>query len=232
MLPFHEYLSPLHPSFPASITLSAPLTSTIASLSAIHTDLEHILQLFTEVAKFIALWAQMTPTSPALWKDHCSAGMYLEPLMYRLLSLSISAPPDNEITALQEVLRLALLLFLAPVQRKFGIRIVRTEIQVGKLLALLQEQDWGPLIDNCELYNVGIWTITMGLSETEQWSPTRTSYLEAFRERIRPVGLTTIEQVQERLRGMIWVDELHGPTFETLKEPIQLILDDLSSQEL
>ncbi|KAH9206462.1 hypothetical protein DL95DRAFT_469595 [Leptodontidium sp. 2 PMI_412] len=221
--PFHEYLVPLYPTFPTSVTLSPQLTSTITTLSTIQPDLELVIDLFANVAKFTLFLKKTVAKDPSIWQNHTFA-LHLQPLLYRLLSLSHVSLPNSKPSVVKDMLRVALLLYLAPMQRKFGIRIVRAEIQLSKLLGGFQ--NWRRAVRDWELHDLNMWIITMGFLEAyEEGHTTKDTYMEILSGHLTSSEMTSVEEVEERLRGMIWAEEIQGQQFRALRETVQGILN-------
>lgn len=113
---------------------------------------------------------------------------------------------------IQELLRLALLIYLAPMQRRFRIRMVTAEAQLVKLLRQLQRFDKSHVsMDR----NLQLWAVTVALLEAVE-GPMRDSYLNILCGMLAYLNISSMEEMENRLQEVMWVQQMHGEQFRAL----------------
>jgi hypothetical protein len=138
-------------------TVDTAITNNFGNLSSIY-------DLFMDVARISALADAATRSRKDFWTGDASiawGAAYLETVSYRLLSLCDPVNLLDLSSILQEMMRLSLLIFLGPIRGKFGIYVFKMIVQLGKLLAVLQE----PIDLGVELDGLKLWIVTMGAME-------------------------------------------------------------------
>jgi hypothetical protein len=215
--PFHSHLIPLEPDYPSSTVTPLHLQCLINPISAASPALIPILNLFTDIARFsILLETTIRTTDSAVWKDLTWCGQHIQPLTYRLLTLR---SPTNEIEssfATHEMLRLALMLYLTPIRRSFGIYPVNVDIHVAKLWALIQDPATGMLCDELR-----IWTVVMGAMDAK--GVLRDALTMELRDVVSGMGIGSCCQAEEILKSVVLM-EVHGPGLRTLWADIEMQL--------
>lgn len=152
-------------------------------------------------------------TSGHIYTDCVFAGNLIIGLVHRLLSAQSVIDIERPETTFREATRLALLLFLAEIRRRFGLHPVDSRLHVQKLQSVLANDtvDWtamGPL---------RLWVVSMGVLEALT-DPELGLLVGEWARKAFSGGVTTIGQAESLLRGVMWVDNLHGAMFQEKQE--------------
>lgn len=137
-------------------------------------------------------------------------------MIYQLLEwrpLNFSTDP---MSVREEILRLATLLYMAPIWRKFGQFPVRTQIIVGKLMLLLKEEkdDWGPM------WPFKMWALYMAVVESEQ--PEAAQYFpRAFAECIYERRLASWHETMQAVKSVLWLPSAFEDSVTLVKDEME-----------
>ncbi|KAF2664018.1 hypothetical protein BT63DRAFT_429553 [Microthyrium microscopicum] len=140
------------------------------------------------------------------------SGGWTNAIMQRLLAMrplrNNSSPGSNA----EEACRVASLIYLAPIWRKFGVFPVRSIVLVSKLRSLLSSHR----VDWTGLESLHLWVLYMGYVESSgedrEWF---VSELDAWSVRY---GLESWDLVQQCVRTILWIDNVFGAP-DNLKSP-------------
>lgn len=144
-------------------------------------------------------------------------------MTHNLLSYRVTpAAHHNDFEFLvKEYCRLGLCFFNTRARRIFGIAPLVVDVYVDRLLHLLRgsnDGDWGIL------EGFRIWVLVLGVLEARE---ERRSELVVFlRGLLRRMGIVSHEVLFDRLKGVIWVDELDGVVFWDLKRELWMSGED------
>ncbi|KAF2501712.1 hypothetical protein BU16DRAFT_613557 [Lophium mytilinum] len=188
-----HYLSPPHPNAPSSTHPILAICKQILNPSS------PFLPIFSALIDLSASTsAASAAQGPAFWASATDAGGWPGALAHRLLSwrpLDAGAPSSQ----IEECARLACLLYIAPVWRKFGTGPVLTGALAEKLVARLRGvKEWGAL------WELQVWGLVMAgrrggnIGEIGVWLK------EVGRER----GLRGCEGVLEVARRVVWIGDV------------------------
>jgi len=116
-------------------------------------------------------------------------------------------------TTFQEATRLALLLFLAEIRRRFGLHPIDSRVHVRKLQNLLANDaaDWTPLGP------LRLWVVGMGVLDALE-DPELGWLVGEWARQAFSRGVTTAGQAERLFRGIMWIDTLHGVLFRERQE--------------
>ena len=145
------------------------------------------------------------------WRDVNFILYWLDPIMHKLLCLR------SELTPLQEVCRLGIILFTGPIRRNCGKLGVDSTVYVRKLkdlfLATQDKIDWTP---HTQLL---LWVLFFGMLET--WRlPEQCWYVSSLCLTARGLGLDSWAEVVESVSNFLWMENI----FETDLDRFQNIV--------
>ena len=150
----------------------------------------------------------VTHSASNIWTDAIFPGMHISPLVHRLLTLDRAHPPFGRLSpteSIQEACRLASLLYLGQLRRRFGFAQIPSALYVCKLRALLIESrllDWDP-------FNlIYLWVLVMGgtcsgfapVQERQQFAQLLVIFMRAW-------NIHRFDQVIGVVKGFLWVDD-------------------------
>jgi hypothetical protein len=124
-------------------------------------DGAQMIQIYEDVAK-LSLIAFTSKRDGSLELDSLGAGSWTNPMIHRILSWRPMIPIESRDTMIQEVFRLGLLLYMAPIWRWFGVAPVLTTKLVQNLVIFLDSNviDWPP-----GSWRIKLWAVYMGACE-------------------------------------------------------------------
>lgn len=119
---------------------------------------------------------------------------------------------ESPSSVFKEAIRLALLLFLAEVRRKFGLHPIDSQVHVQKLQDVLANDtaDWtslGPL---------RLWVVSMGVLEAVE-EPVQGWCVGEWARRAFSGGVTTAQQAERLFESVMWIDTVHGVLFREMQ---------------
>lgn len=121
---------------------------------------------------------------------------------------------------MEEILRLATLLYMAPVWRKFGQFPVRTHLLVAKLLTLLRDdnEDWGPL------WPFKMWALYMGVMESELQDAAE-FFPRALAAFIYERRLSSWEETLQVVKGVLWLPAAFDDSCNLVRDEMENAVD-------
>jgi hypothetical protein len=127
---------------------------------------------------------------------------------------------DCPLSTREEILRLATLLYMAPIWRKFGQFPVRTHIIVGKLLTLLRDDrgDWRPL------WPFKMWALYMGVVESEQQDAAQ-FFPRALAAFIYERRLGSWEETVRIVKGVLWLPAAFDDSCNLVRDEMENAVD-------
>jgi hypothetical protein len=152
------------------------------------------------------LKAEAINTKRRVFSDGDFGTAYLFPLIHKCLSLPrYNEDLDEKDGAILQACRLACALFLAEIKRMFGINAVNSGLQTQKLRTYLANSKghWG------DLQPLKLWCLAMGgvesLGSLQVW------YEHELREEGANMRLDSWEEVENKVKAILWFDECHTP---------------------
>jgi hypothetical protein len=133
--------------------------------------------------------------------------------VHRLLSALSAIDIERLETVFQEATRLALLLFLAEIRRRFGLHPIDSRLHVQKLQNVLANDtaDW------TALEPLRLWVVSMGVLEALA-DPELGWLAGEWARKAFSGGVTTAGQAESLFRGVMWIDTVHGVMFRERQE--------------
>lgn len=159
---------------------------------------------------------------PAHWQTRSDGGGWTQNLIHRLLSwrpLIEAADDDSLGPNAQEACRLAALLYIAPIWRKFGAAPVVTTALVQKLLVQMQlaPAEWG------ELGLLRAWVLAVGSLEAEDHHVFR-QLTEMLASHLRNRHVLSWEQIFPSLKTVLWMEDALEGADHRVSEEIDRLL--------
>ena len=161
-------------------------------------------------------------TAGALWTDSLATGVWVNPIVHRLLHLRIEQPDcSNCNDVLQESFRIGTMLYLARTKFHKSLISALTTIHVARLKACLSNEcatHWD------DLEPLKIWILVMGGMNAKEDSVERLWFELKILKTARRMNVTRREEVEVVAKGILWIDEL-------FHDDSQLLWRDLASRE-
>jgi hypothetical protein len=207
-------LVPYRPTLPPTITLRPTALHISTTWRALYPSQALLLDIFDDTARFgIHLASEEARTAGHVYTDVVFAGNLIIGLVHRLLSAQQAVDPELPETIFAEATRLALLLFLAEIRRRFGLHPIDSRVHVQKLHRVLENDaaDWKSLA------MLRLWVVSMGVLEAVE-------ELEAgwlvgeWARRAFSEDVTTAGQAERLFQGVMWIDTVHGVMFRGKQE--------------
>jgi hypothetical protein len=131
-------------------------------------------------------------------------GNWVNVILHRLLTLCPLTDENKREDKIEETCRIASLIYLAPVWRKFGVFPVRTKLLVRKLRLGL---DSSPVEDWMELWPLRLWCLYVGAVESEG-----TDGLDWFVKQVAAnsweYGIRDWEKVKKCVVEVLWIESI------------------------
>jgi hypothetical protein len=174
------------------------------------------LHIFDDTARFsVHLASEEARTAGHVYTDVVSAGTLIIGLVHRLLSARPSAVDiSRPEMVFQEATRLALLLFLAEIRRRFGLHPIDSRVHVRKLRDVLAADD---AADWAALGPLRLWVVSMGVLEAVG-EPELGWLVGEWARRAFSGGVTSAGQAEALFGGVMWIDTVHGVLFRERQE--------------
>jgi len=156
----------------------------------------------------------------ACWMQSSNCGGWPNVLIYHLLEWRPLESRTGSVAIREEIVRLAALLYMAPIWRKFGQFPVRTRYLIDKLLPLLKKDkdDWGPL------WPLKMWALYMGVLESEQ--PEAAAYFpRALAAYIHERQLRSWREVIRTVKSVLWLDSIFNESCDLVKDDMEDAVD-------
>jgi hypothetical protein len=197
---------PYRPVLPPNITLPAEAQQISTTWRRLFPTESSFLDIFDDTAHFgIHLASEERRTSGHVYMDVVFAGNLIIGLVHRLLSARSAIDIERPETTFQEATRLALLLFLAEIRRRFGLHPIDSRVHVQKLQNVLANDaaDWTPLGP------LRLWVVGLGVLEALE-DPELGWLVGEWARRAFSGGVTTAGQAERLFRSVMWIDTVHG----------------------
>lgn len=207
-------LVPYRPALPPNIISPAGACKISSTWRGLFPTSHSILDIFDDTARFgIHLGTEEARTAGHIYTDVVFAGNLIIGLVHRLLSARSAIDIERPETVFSEATRLALLLFLAEIRRRFGLHPVDSRVHVEKLQNVLETEavDWTPL------GSLRLWVVGMAVLE----APGRMEAERLVGEWARRAfigGVTTAGQAERLFQDVMWIDTVHGVMFRERQE--------------
>jgi hypothetical protein len=158
----------------------------------------------------------------AHWTTRTDGGGWTQNIIHRLLSWRplIEAFDDDYLNPdAQEACRLATLLYIAPIWRKYGAAPVVTTVLVQKLFAQIQlaPTEWG------ELGLLRLWALAVGCLEAENHHVFR-QLTNMLASHLRDRHVLSWEQIFPSLKAFLWMEDALGEASERLSQELDRLL--------
>ncbi|KAF2815446.1 uncharacterized protein BDZ99DRAFT_348618, partial [Mytilinidion resinicola] len=199
------HLSPFQPQAPSS---NHPI---LAACTQLFTPSSPFLSIFSDLIDFsVSTSSTSAAQGPEFWMKATDGGGWPGVLAHRLLSWC----PFDDLTThsanrkhIEECCRLACLLYIAPVWRKFGTGPVLTAALVEKLVAQLRGMsdlggDWGAL------WELEVWVLVMAGMGVEEGAVKMGEIVGLLVEVMRERGLRGWEGVLDVAKGVVWIADV------------------------
>lgn len=159
---------------------------------------------------------------PSHWNTRTDGGGWTQSIIHRLLSWRplLEAADDEYLGPnAQEACRLAALLYIAPVWRKFGAAPVVTTVIVQRLLVQMQlaPTEWG------ELGLLRAWVLAIGSLEAEDHHIFR-QLTEILASHLRARQVLSWEQIFPSLQAIVWMENALVGADQRLSEEMDRLL--------
>ena len=206
------------PDYSAAIEIFGDLDCTISWLSE------------QTSAKDGSFWTQLDVDALCLDID----AFCLLPLIHRCLQLSSTAADGVDCNArsitdihigqtYQEALRHAIVIFISPIRRCFGLPALGTDLQLTKLIRSLQACQLGHA--RPELEQVAMWILIVGAWEASRLGRDTGFFFFHILHGITAVGVRSFDEVRAIIEGslheLVWLDEVMSPTYKVMMTELQ-----------
>ena len=168
------------------------------------------------------LTSEGSRTAGAVWTDSLATGVWVNPIVHRLLHLRIEQPDRSNCNdVLQESFRIAAMLYLARTKFHKSLISALTAIHVAKLKACLSNEcasHWD------DLEPLKTWILVMGGMNAKEYSVGRLWFELMILKTARRMNVTRWGEVEVVAKSVLWIDEL-------FYDDAQLLWHDLASRE-
>lgn len=205
---------PYRPALPPDIIPPAGAQQISTTWRLLFPTCAPFLDIFDDTARFgIHLASEEARTSGHVYTDVVFAGNLIIGLVHRLLSARQAINIERPETLFQECTRLALLLFLAEIRRRFGLHPIDSRVHVQKLQNVLANYtaDWTALDP------LRLWVVSMGVLEAVG-DPDLGWLVGEWARRAFSGEVTSAGQAEGLFRGVMWIDTVHGVMFRERQE--------------
>jgi hypothetical protein len=151
------------------------------------------------------LISESARTAGAIWTDSIGTGVWVNPIVHRLLQLRIEQPDcSNCNDVLQESFRIAVLLYLARTKFHAGLIARLTITYIAKLKACLSYRDGTHWL---RLEPLKIWILVVGGMHTEGPSEERLWFELEILKMARLMDMTDLRKVEEMAKSVLWIED-------------------------
>jgi hypothetical protein len=163
-------------------------------------DISPVLSAIADMAQFVKDTVENTH-----WQDIWFMSLRFMPILHQLLSLprtDLGHLNHEPGIVIREAIRLACLIFLSIMKRRFHISPDGIELNRNRVMKLLQNYpvDWFTLL------NLRLWVLVIaGLVADGR---ERAWYIDEISNTMKQIEVTTWKEALSIVRGIIWVDEL------------------------
>ncbi|ENI07978.1 hypothetical protein COCC4DRAFT_20880 [Bipolaris maydis ATCC 48331] len=149
-----------------------------------------------------------------------TSGSWMEPTIYRLLSIRPLHKGNSREHVMEEVCRLGTLLFLSPFWRALGQSPVRTSAISRNLLLVLFEN----MIEWSELKPFLIWAIYFAAIETKDLAE-RSQFVLMLGILMSGMQLQEWDGLMNIVKGVLWVEKIFAGTDDLIREEVMQIVN-------
>jgi hypothetical protein len=148
-----------------------------------------------------------------------TSGSWIEPTMWRLLTVRPLQHGSGRECVMEEVCRLGTLLFLAPLWRKLGHSPVWTAAISRNLLVVLVTH----FIEWKELKPLLAWVVYFAAVETSDLAE-RSQFVFMLGIVMTGLQLKGWEELMQAVKGVLWVDRVRAGTEELIRDEVMAIV--------
>lgn len=187
------------------------------------------MQAFVDLAS-MTVWYDQQPDlhNGTLWRQPDRFSGWAACLLHRCLELSPRTSRQGGRTTeachpFQDALRLAILLFLAPTRRLFGVPVSGSEMLLAQMRSMLEFCTVH--YDITGLQKLVFWMLVVGGMEAATLSADATWFCSQIVRRCASVGATESEEISDTIEramvGLVWLDALREPGLRLLMESMR-----------
>jgi hypothetical protein len=212
--PFPIKYIPLRPDVPPSITMSSSAQRISTAWRDRYPDRAEIMDIFDDMARVsVHLESEEHRTSGHVYNNVVFSSTVINGIIFRLLQAQPTSrtSPENLSGALQEAIRLGLLLFIAEPRRRFGLHPVNTTMHVQKLNKVITNTnlDWEGFED------LRLWITTMGILEAVEPASAK-SIADEWSKTIKAQQIMVPTEAEQVFKGVMWIDTVHGKKYQKM----------------
>lgn len=173
--------------------------------------------IFDDVVQLILLDRTFTDEQLML---AITSGCWMEPTIYRLLSIRPLHHGNDREHVMEEVCRLGTLLFLSPFWRMLGQSPVRTAAICRNLLHVLMEN----MIGWNELKPLLIWSLYFAAIETKDLAE-RSQFVFMLGILMSGMQLQEWDGIMQVVKSVLWVEKVFAGTDELIREEVMNVVN-------
>jgi hypothetical protein len=175
-------------------------------------DQSEIMNIMDDQRAFsVHLKSEVKRTGGKVYSNGIFAATEILPLLHRLLSLSVATVnTDKQGSDMLQACRLGCILYLAEIRCLFGIMGIISTLQTKKLRNFLEASanDWK------EFELLKVWCLAMGAMES--FGSLRAWYIAELGKASGKLSISSWDDMERQLRGVLWYDQVHTPMFRGL----------------
>jgi hypothetical protein len=149
-----------------------------------------------------------------------TSGSWMEPTVYRLLTIRPLNHGSDIGYLMEEVCRLGTLLFLSPLWRSMGQSPVRTNAICRNLLLLLMKD----MMEWKELKPLLIWVVYLAAIETQDLAE-RSQFVFMLAVLMSGMQLQGWDDIMQVIKGVLWVEKVYTGTDELIRDEVLQIVN-------
>lgn len=173
--------------------------------------------IFDDVVQLISLDRTFTEEQLML---AITSGCWMEPTIYRLLSIRPLHHGNTRQHVMEEVCRLGTLLFLSPFWRILGQSPVRTAALCRNLLHVLMEN----MIEWNELKPLLIWSLYFAAIETKDLAE-RSHFVFMLGILMSGMQLQGWDGIMQVVKSVLWVEKVFAGTDELIRDEVMKVVN-------
>lgn len=175
------------------------------------------ITIFDDIVQLISLDSMFNERQLML---AITSGSWMEPTVYRLLSIRPVQQGTNRENVMEEVCRLGTILFLAPFWRALGQSPVRTSALSRNLLLVLL----GNMVEWNELKPLLIWVLYFAAIETKDLAE-RSQFVLMLGILMSGMQLQEWDGLMQIIKDVLWVDKLFADTDDLIRDEVMQIVN-------
>jgi hypothetical protein len=182
------------------------------------------ISIFDDVSQLIALdraFAEMQLEAAV------TSGSWMEPTVFRLLSIRPLQQGNDREYVMEEVCRLGMLLFLSPIWRFMGSSPVWTFAFTRNLFSVLNTH----LLEWNDLRPLLIWAVYFAAIETSDIVE-RNSFIHMLAQLMKGSGLIGWEELMRVVKGVLWVEKVFANSENLVREEVMGIIASYDMEHL